>query len=49
MKEDGAEEFYEVGAGRVLSGLLKRTLGREISCTAVGSYEQCLALDADKK
>lgn len=44
MKEDGAEMFYEVGAGRVLSGLLKRTLGREITCTPVGTYEQCQAL-----
>lgn len=30
MHEDGADRFVEVGAGRVLSGLARRTLGRNV-------------------
>jgi [acyl-carrier-protein] S-malonyltransferase len=37
MLEDGAEKFFEVGTGSVLSGLVKRTLGRHISVQAVGT------------
>ena len=29
MSEDGANRFVEIGAGRVLSGLVKRTIGRD--------------------
>ena len=36
MQTDGASRFVEVGAGRVLSGLIKRTLGREIETAAFG-------------
>ena len=49
MKADGADSFYEIGAGRVLSGLLKRTLGREITCTPIGTYDQCVALSKEEK
>ena len=34
MHADGASSFVEVGAGRVLSGLVKRMLGREIETAA---------------
>lgn len=36
MHEGGASRFVEIGSGRVLSGLIKRTLGREIETVAFG-------------
>jgi len=45
MKEAGTKTYFEVGAGRVLSGLLKRILGREVTCTAVGTNEQLASLE----
>ena len=37
MHENGASRFIEVGAGRVLCGLVKRTLGRELETVAFGT------------
>ncbi len=36
MERAGMSEFVEVGAGRVLSGLVRRTLGREVKTTQAG-------------
>ncbi len=35
MQADGARNFVEIGAGKVLSGLVKRTLGREFATRSV--------------
>ncbi len=40
MKEAGAERFIEVGAGKVLSGLVKRTLGREAVTLQAGKLDE---------
>lgn len=40
MKADGFERFVEVGAGNVLSGLVKRTLGRSTTTNQVGTLDQ---------
>ncbi|GAB5521680.1 MAG: ACP S-malonyltransferase [Rhodothermales bacterium] len=37
MHADGATHFTEVGAGKVLSGLARRTLGREITVAQAGT------------
>ena len=39
MQEAGAERFVEVGAGRVLSGLVRRTLGRDVEVEQAGTAE----------
>ncbi len=39
MKDQGVTEMVEIGAGKVLSGLIRR-IERSISCTAVGSVDQ---------
>ena len=39
MEEDGAARFVEVGAGAVLSGLVKRTLGRGVDTRPAGRVE----------
>ncbi len=46
MRDDGASRFIEVGAGSVLSGLAKRTLGREIETLAAGKAEELEAFTA---
>lgn len=43
MKAQGVEEMTEIGAGKVLAGLVKRIDG-DIACTAVGTPEQVEAL-----
>ena len=43
MQEAGANSFVEVGAGKVLSGLVKRTLGREVSTSAIGTSDDISA------
>ncbi len=37
MKADGAERFVEVGTGKVLSGLVRRTLGRDAVTAQAGT------------
>lgn len=40
MKADGASRFIEVGSGNVLSGLVKRTLGRDVATTLAGTADE---------
>ena len=40
MFADGANRFVEVGAGNVLAGLARRTLGREIETMTAGTAEE---------
>ncbi|MFQ5571538.1 MAG: ACP S-malonyltransferase, partial [Rhodothermales bacterium] len=44
MHADGAARFVEVGAGRVLAGLARRTLGRDIETVAAGKAQDLTAL-----
>ena len=37
MRLDGAEQFVEVGAGKVLAGLTKRTIGRDVEIVTAGT------------
>lgn len=46
MKQDGATTFAEVGAGKVLSGLAKRTLGRDVKTLPLGGTEEITAYTA---
>ncbi len=39
MRADGAGQFVEVGAGKVLSGLVRRTLGREVETATAGTSD----------
>lgn len=39
MQADGADRFIEIGAGNVLSGLVRRTLGREVASAAAGTVD----------
>ncbi|MFP4312928.1 MAG: ACP S-malonyltransferase [Alphaproteobacteria bacterium] len=43
MKEQGVTEMVELGAGKVLSGLVRR-IDRDIACESVGTSEQVEAL-----
>ena len=38
MKEEGIENMTEIGAGKVLSGLIRR-IDRDITCDSVGTPE----------
>ena len=44
MQADGADRFVEVGAGKVLAGLVKRTLGRRTETATVGTAEELAEL-----
>ncbi|MAE51698.1 MAG: [acyl-carrier-protein] S-malonyltransferase [Micavibrio sp.] len=48
MKDHGVEHMVELGAGKVLSGLVRR-IDREIACESVGTPEQIEALIAKLK
>lgn len=39
MKDQGVTEMYELGAGKVLSGLVKR-IDKDIACESIGTPEQ---------
>jgi [acyl-carrier-protein] S-malonyltransferase len=40
MRRDGIERFVEVGTGNVLSGLARRTLGREVVTATAGTAQE---------
>ena len=40
MEDDGATTYIEVGAGRVLSGLVRRTLGRKTNVAQAGKADE---------
>ncbi len=42
MLDDGIQNFYEIGHGRILSGMVKR-IDREVSVTSVGDFASVLA------
>jgi [acyl-carrier-protein] S-malonyltransferase len=44
MDEDGATRFVEIGAGRVLQGLVRRTLGRDADTLGDGTRDEIEAL-----
>ena len=44
MHADGATSFVEVGAGKVLSGLVKRTLGRDVATASFSDAADIAAL-----
>ncbi|MEL6614121.1 MAG: ACP S-malonyltransferase [Bacteroidota bacterium] len=46
MQASGAERFVEVGAGKVLAGLAKRTLGRQTETATAGTADEIEALAA---
>ncbi len=46
MEEEGATHFFEVGAGQVLQGLVRRTLGDEVNSAGAGTPEEIQALEA---
>ena len=48
MHADGATRFVEVGAGRVLSGLVRRTLGRDVEILQAGTANDMVALDVER-
>lgn len=46
MQADGIARFVEVGTGNVLTGLAKRTLGRDIAAQTAGTAEELATLEA---
>ena len=46
MKSEGADRFVEVGTGKVLSGLARRTLGRDVETVQAGTAADLDALTA---
>ncbi len=44
MHADGAQRFVEVGPGKVLAGLVRRTLGRDIETVTAGKADELQAL-----
>ena len=40
MRDDGATRFVAVGAGNVLAGLVKRTLGRDLDTATAGTADE---------
>jgi [acyl-carrier-protein] S-malonyltransferase len=40
MRADGADHFVEVGAGKVLAGLVKRTLGHDVDTATAGTADE---------
>ncbi|PEN12539.1 [acyl-carrier-protein] S-malonyltransferase [Longibacter salinarum] len=48
MHDDGADRFFEVGAGRVLQGLVRRTLGRDVETAGAGTPEELDAIVGER-
>lgn len=48
MENDGASSFVEVGAGQVLQGLVRRTLGRDADTAGAGTPEEIRALEDEE-
>ena len=46
MRADGAERFVEVGTGKVLSGLVRRTLGRDAATAQAGTTSDLEAFES---
>ena len=46
MRAEGADRFVEVGTGKVLSGLARRSLGRDVETAQAGTAEQVEAVSA---
>lgn len=44
MQADGATRFVEVGAGNVLTGLVRRTLGRDVETATAGTADELESL-----
>ena len=44
MQQDGATRFIEVGTGKVLTGLVRRTLGREAETATAGTADEVSGL-----
>ena len=44
MIDDGVTEFYEVGPGKVLAGLLKR-INRRIPVRTIGAVEEIVNMN----
>jgi [acyl-carrier-protein] S-malonyltransferase len=44
MHDAGARRFFEVGSGRVLQGLVRRTLGRDVETAGAGTPEELDAI-----
>ena len=42
MLDDGIKDFYEIGHGRILSGMVKR-IDRGTSVTGIGDFASVLA------
>jgi [acyl-carrier-protein] S-malonyltransferase len=42
MQRDGVVDYVEIGAGKVLSGLVKRTLGKDVETRAIGTMEDLI-------
>ncbi|MBK6466740.1 MAG: ACP S-malonyltransferase [Rhodobacter sp.] len=43
MERAGVTEFWEIGAGKALSGMIKRMVGGEATCRAIGTPEDVVA------
>ena len=46
MHVDGIERYVEVGTGNVLSGLVRRTVGRDVTALTAGTAQELDALAA---
>ena len=46
MRQGGAARFVEVGTGNVLTGLVRRTLGRDVETATAGTAEEVLGFES---